>query len=146
MPGQLVCRPEQELPVAVLKVVGVLDVVTGPALRRAVRRCLSAQPEAVLIDVADLDIDEPAALGELTSVVRQNAQWPAVPIVLCAAGPDTAQRLSDSDVHRGVAMADSCAEALAQAGTQPDDRQVPGRSAGSPDLRGRPGRDRLLFP
>jgi anti-sigma regulatory factor (Ser/Thr protein kinase) len=133
MPGQLVCRPEQTLPVAVLKVAGVLDLVTGPALRRAVRRCLSTQPEAVLIDVAELDIEGPQALDELTSVVHQNAEWPAVPIVLCAAGPDTVESLAKSPVHGEVGMADSCAEALAQATVEPDRHRVRIRLRPVPD-------------
>lgn len=137
MPGQLVCRPQRALPVAVLKVAGVLDLVTGPALRHAVRRCLSAQPAAVLIDVADLDIDEPQALDELTTVMHQNAEWPAVPIVLCAAGPDTVERLTRSPVHREVGMAGNCAEAeaaaLAQADAEPAHHQVRVRLRPVPD-------------
>jgi CheY-like chemotaxis protein len=124
MPSQLVCRPEQDLPVAVLRVAGVLDAVTGPALCRAVRRCLSTQPDAVVIDVSALRIDASHTLDELTSVARQNAEWPAVPIVLCAAQGDTADRLRHAPTHPTLVMADSCAEALARAGTGPQPRRV----------------------
>jgi len=43
MTSQLICRPEQLLPVAILRVSGVLDTGTSAALRNAVRRCLSTK-------------------------------------------------------------------------------------------------------
>ena len=96
MTSQLVCRPEQDLPVALLRVSGVLDTVTGDALRHAVARSLSAQPEALLIDVSALEVSDPLGLGALNEVVCQTAQWPAVPIVLCGAGPETSAALTSS--------------------------------------------------
>lgn len=122
MPSQLVCRPEQELPVAVLRVSGVLDLVTGTALHHAVQGCLAALPEAVLIDVTGLQIRDPAALAVLSSVVRLTAEWPAVPIVLCGAGTDTAGRVAASPAGLAVAMADSCEGAMADLAAEPQPR------------------------
>lgn len=119
MPSQLVCRPTQELPVAVLQVTGVLDLVTSNALRDAVCRCLSAQPEALLVDVAGVDVQDPQAFDVLSTVVDQTAEWPAVPIVLCGASRDTADRLASSKAHSCVGLATSCAEALAKADSDP---------------------------
>ncbi|MCA2218797.1 ATP-binding protein [Jidongwangia harbinensis] len=115
MTSQLVCRPEQDLPVAVLRVNGVLDLVTSDALRRAVARSLSAQPEALLIDVSALDIDEPQGLSALRDVVCANATWPAVPIVLCGAGADTAAAITASPDCASVGTAPDCARALREA-------------------------------
>jgi anti-anti-sigma regulatory factor len=114
MPRHLDCRPELELPVAVLKVAGELDMVTAAALRRAVRTCLAAQPTAMLIDVADLDVREPLALASFAAVARESERWPAAPIVLCGPRPATVIQLRDSPVRRAVAVAGSCAEALAR--------------------------------
>ena len=133
MPSQLVCRPEQELPVAVLRVSGVLDLVTGTALHHAVRGCLAALPEAVLIDVTGLKIRDPAALAVLSSVVRLTAEWPAVPIVLCGAGPDTAGRVAASPARLAVAMADSCEQALADLAADPQPRRLRVRLRPVPD-------------
>ncbi len=68
MAHRLVCRPEQELPVTVLRLSGVLDRITAPGLRLALRRCLAAQPDAVVVDVADLRVGQPEALAVFPTV------------------------------------------------------------------------------
>jgi anti-sigma regulatory factor (Ser/Thr protein kinase)/anti-anti-sigma regulatory factor len=133
MTSQLVCRPEQDLPVAILRVSGVLDLVTGDALERAVARCLSAQPEALLIDVAELEIPDPVALDVLCSVVRRTAVWPAVPVVLCGAGAKTAEAIAEWSGCAGVSTAESCAAALAGAGEEPEPRRIRIRLRPVPD-------------
>jgi anti-sigma regulatory factor (Ser/Thr protein kinase)/anti-anti-sigma regulatory factor len=115
MPSQLICRPEQSLPVAVLKVTGVLDLPTSETLRHAVCACLSTQPEALLIDVSGLEVRDPVALDVLSDVVAGTAQWPAAPIVLCSGGPAIAGQLAASKAHDCVALTGSRAEALARA-------------------------------
>jgi anti-anti-sigma regulatory factor/anti-sigma regulatory factor (Ser/Thr protein kinase) len=124
MTSQLVCRPQQDLPVAILLVSGVLDLVTGDALERAVARCLSAQPEALLIDVAGLEISEPVALDVLCSVACRTAEWPGVPVVLCGAGARTAATIAGWAGCAGVSTAESCAAALAVAGEEPEPRRI----------------------
>ena len=114
MPSQLVCRPEQDLPVAVLKVAGVLDDVTGAALHSAVLECLAAQPEAVLIDVRELRIDDPGALAVLAEAADETAEWPGVPIVLCGADADTARQVELSPARHAVRLADDCGRALTE--------------------------------
>jgi anti-sigma regulatory factor (Ser/Thr protein kinase) len=114
MPGQLVCRPGQERPVAVLTVTGVLDLITGEALEHAVARCLSGQPEAVLIDVSEMKVADPLGLGVLCSLIGRNAEWPDVPIVLCG--------MADPSVvaeYPGVTASASCAEALERTAAEP---------------------------
>jgi anti-anti-sigma regulatory factor len=120
MPSQLVCRPEKDLPVAVLRVSGVLDGDTAHALDSAVRERLAGRPEAVLIDVSAVEIGDPRGLSALAAVVDETADWPGVPIVLCGARPQTARAIAGSPVHDRVATADDCTRALAEfaAGTR----------------------------
>ena len=92
--SRLVCRPEQELPVAELRVTGDLDRVTAPALRTALRACLAAQPDAIVVDVADLSVKQQAALAVFPAMARTAAQWPAVPFVLHSPGARTARQLA----------------------------------------------------
>jgi anti-sigma regulatory factor (Ser/Thr protein kinase)/anti-anti-sigma regulatory factor len=133
MTSQLVCRPEQDLPVAILRVSGVLDLVTGGALEHAVGRCLSAQPEALLIDVSELEIREPGALDVLSSVVCRTADWPAVPIVLCGAGARTARTIATWPDCASVSTAESCDDALAGTKEEPEPRRIRVRLRPVPD-------------
>lgn len=119
MPSQLVCRPEQDFPVAVLRVSGTLDPVTGDALQQAVRRSLANQPTRLLIDVSALHVGDPLGLAALSSVVCQTAEWPDVPIVLCGADPDTARQIAHSPDCADLLHADDCDRALAVADAEP---------------------------
>jgi len=133
MTSQLVCRPEQHLPVGILRVSGVLDEVTGVALEHAVGLALSAQPEALLIDVGGLEISEPAALDVLGTMVCRTAEWPAVPIVLCGAGPSTARAIAAWPGCAAVSTAADCAEALAGTHEEPEPRRIRIRLRPVPD-------------
>jgi anti-sigma regulatory factor (Ser/Thr protein kinase)/anti-anti-sigma regulatory factor len=133
MTSQLVCRPEQDLPVAILRVSGVLDTVTGDALRHAIARSLSVQPEALLIDVSALEVSDPLGLGALNEVVCQTAQWPAVPILLCGAGPATSDALTSSPDCAAVGTAPSCERALLGIAEEPEPRRIRVRLRPVPD-------------
>ncbi|BCJ56389.1 anti-anti-sigma factor [Actinoplanes sp. NBRC 14428] len=134
MSSQLVCRPEQDLPVAVLRVSGVLDTVTGDALDRAVTRSLATQPESLLVDVSELEVADPVALDVLSSIVCRTAEWPAVPLVLCGAEPATARTLRDRLGCDGVTTEDSCAKALAAHGwEEPEPHRIRLRLRPVPD-------------
>ena len=119
MPSQLVCRPEQDLPVAVLRVSGTLDLVTGDALQQAVRRSLSMQPSQLLLDVHDLEIGDPLGLSALGAVVCQTSDWPNVPIVLCGCDPHTAETIAASPDCAKLRYSPDCGTALAAAGLAP---------------------------
>ena len=114
MTGQLVCRPQQDLPVAILRVSGVLDLVTGNALEGAIAHCLAVQPRALLIDATELEIPDSAALDVLSAVACRTAQWPGVPVVLYGARGSAAATLAAWPGCDGVSTAESCAAALAR--------------------------------
>jgi len=133
MTSQLICRPEQYLPVAILRASGVLDDLTGQALQHAVGRALSEQPQALLIDVSALEISDPAALEALGTVVCRTAEWPAVPIVLCGAGRETARMIAAWPDCDAVRTAASCTEALADAKEEPEPRRIRIRLRPVPD-------------
>ncbi len=126
MASRLVCRPVQELPVAELQVAGGLDTVTAPALEAAVQRCLAAQPDAVVLDIADLDVRHPAALSVFPAMARAATEWPAVPFVLHSPGARTARQLARSAACRALAVHRTREHALDQvrAATTPPRLQV----------------------
>ena len=109
------CRPEPDLPAAVLRISGTLDQVTGDALQQAVRLRLATAPTRLLLDVSDLRISDPPGLAALNAVVCQTAEWPAVPVVLCGADERTAELIAASPDCADVAYAPDCDEALALA-------------------------------
>ena len=133
MTGQLVCRPERDLPVAVLRVSGVLDLITSDALRHAVTRSLSAQPEMLLIDVTGLEVSDPLGLAALSEIVDQTAEWPAVPIVLCGADAATADAIAASPDCADVGASVSCEKALGDVAEEPEPRRIRVRLRPVPD-------------
>ncbi|MBO3742859.1 ATP-binding protein [Actinoplanes flavus] len=127
MPSQLVCRPEQDLPVAVLSVRGTLDRITGGALGTAIRRSLAVQPSRMVLDVTRLRVGDPLALSALGKVVCQAEEFPAVPIVVCGADPATRAALAAEPGCATLEMADGPPESVAGARAEPDPPAVRAR-------------------
>jgi anti-anti-sigma regulatory factor len=137
VPSQLVCRPQQDLPVGVLRVSGTLDLVTGEAFQQAVLRSLAKQPEQLLIDVGRLHIGDPLGLAAFGAVVGQTIEWPDVPIVLCGADRRTENAIAtDPDCARLSFAADgdaAFAAAMAEAGARPAASRIRVRLRPVPD-------------
>ena len=133
MSSQLVCRPEQISPLALLRITGTLDPVTGNALQQAVRRSLATQPTRLLVDISDLRVGDPTGLAAFGSVLCQTAQWPGVPIVLCGADQQTTGRLTADPGCSGLAYAPDCDTALRDAGAEPGPDRVRVRLRPVPD-------------
>ena len=65
-------------PFPLVRLTGVLDGSTAPTVRSALLDVLAGQPEAVVVDVDELDVAEPGAVAVLRD-------WPAAHLTLCAA-------------------------------------------------------------
>jgi anti-sigma regulatory factor (Ser/Thr protein kinase) len=133
VPSQLVCRPEQDLPVAVLRLTGTLDQVTGDALQQAVRHSLAPQPVKLLLDVAGLRIGDRPGLAALSAVVCQTAEWPDVPIVVCGANERTARMIASAPECADLEYAPDCPAALAAARAEPRPARIRVRLRPVPD-------------
>jgi anti-anti-sigma factor len=134
VPSQLVCRPEQDRPVAVLRVSGTLDLLTADALQQAVRRSLANQPDRLLLDVGDMRIADPMALSALGAVICETVEWPDVPIVVCGADQQTARTIAGSPDCARVTYAPDCRDALAAAdAAEPTPPQIRVRLRPVPD-------------
>ena len=68
----------------VIRLTGVLDTDTAEAVRFAIVDLLAEQPEAIVIDVSDLQLPDPATASVLRDVAGETADWPAAHLVLCA--------------------------------------------------------------
>lgn len=126
MSSQLVCRPERDLPVAVLRVRGRLDGLTANALRTAVRRCVAPQPEALIVDLTGTDVAAPRALDVIPDLMDETAEWPNVPVVLCGTG-------GHEITHPHVAYADSIDRAMKDIADEPEPRRIRVRLQPVPD-------------
>src|SRR4051794_1817204 len=76
-------------PYPVVRLAGVLDADTAPLVRSALLDVLATQPPAVIVDVAELALPDPACLAVLDQVARDAEDWPAAGLVLSTPGrPD----------------------------------------------------------
>jgi hypothetical protein len=78
--------------------------------------CLATLPDALVVDLEKLSVADPLALSVFAAAARRAADWPAVPMVLCAPPSEVAERLAASAVCRVVPVRRDCAEATALAG------------------------------
>ncbi|QNE16946.1 STAS domain-containing protein [Kribbella qitaiheensis] len=94
--------------------VGLLSVSTAPQLRDALLKCLADQPQAVLVDLARLQVGQVHTLSIFAVVARQAALWSGVPLLLVAA-PEMEQRLRSRSLERYLRIASTLAEAMTAA-------------------------------
>lgn len=111
MSRRITCQVHDDSPVTVVRLAGALDLGTMPAVHRALRRCLTAQPDALVVDLAELTVRDRLALSVFAVTAREAADWPAVPVVLCAPPPETATWLAESTACRVVPVPPEHAEA-----------------------------------
>src|SRR5690349_15180185 len=70
-------------PYPLVRLSGMLDATTTGAVRDVLLDVLAAQPAVLLVDVAELEVGEPAAVGVLGDVRRETQWWPAAQLTLC---------------------------------------------------------------
>ncbi|MFI7601143.1 ATP-binding protein [Actinoplanes sp. NPDC049681] len=73
----------------VVRLAGMLDADSAPAVRSALLEVLAGQPEALVVDVRDLAVGHPEAVAVLRDVAAVTSDWPCAHLALCATG-DTA--------------------------------------------------------
>jgi anti-anti-sigma regulatory factor len=104
-------------PYPLVRLSGVLDATTVGAVRDVLLDVLAGQPEAVVVDVGELEVGEPAAAGVLRDVRRETSLWPGARLTLC---DQRSKRWQGS----GWALRPSCAEALAELGEPRSDQRI----------------------
>ncbi|AGL18668.1 ATP-binding region ATPase domain-containing protein [Actinoplanes sp. N902-109] len=79
---------------------GELTLVEVAALRDQLMKCLAEQPEALIVNIAEMTVSEPLALAVFPAVARQAAQWPGISMLLCAPTPDVRTSLRQAAYRR----------------------------------------------
>lgn len=123
---RITCQVRDDSPVTVVRLAGTLDLRTMRPVHSVLHGCLTAQPDALIVDLAELTVRDRLALSVFAATARQAADWPAVPMVLCAPPPEARAWLAESTACRVVPVRRDCAEAT---------REVDGVAA--PRLRAR---------
>ncbi|MEV1146590.1 STAS domain-containing protein, partial [Micromonospora sp. NPDC049799] len=96
MPSRITCEVRDWSPVTVVRLHGGLDLGTMRSVHTVLDRCLSTQPDALVVDLADVTVRDRLALSVFAATARQAADWPGVPVVLCSPPPDAAAWLAES--------------------------------------------------
>jgi anti-anti-sigma factor len=109
------CRVEHSFPVALVSLIGVLDLGTADEIRGQLLTCLVEQPTALVVDLAGLEVKEDLALTVFAVVRRRAADWPGTQMILCGAGPNLVRALRRSSLTRLLPVVGTRAEALAGA-------------------------------
>jgi hypothetical protein len=86
MPSEVRHRVDSGLTYPVVRLAGVLDADSAPALRSALLDVLAGQPEALVVDVRELSVGHPGAVTVLRDVAHLCADWPGTPLAVCAGG------------------------------------------------------------
>ncbi|PWU57104.1 ATP-binding protein, partial [Micromonospora globispora] len=94
MSTRISCEVRDESPVTVVRLAGELDLATMRSVHTVLDRCLTAQPDALVVDLADVEVADRLALSVFAAAARRAADWPAVPMVLCAPPQDAATWLA----------------------------------------------------
>ncbi|MEU4426754.1 ATP-binding protein [Actinoplanes sp. NPDC024001] len=90
------CEVDGDGTTITVAVTGQLRLADAPRLRDRLLKCLAEQPEALLVDLSGLHVDQPLALAVLISVQRQATRWPGTPVLFCGPPPPTWTHLRTS--------------------------------------------------
>ncbi|MEU8217789.1 ATP-binding protein [Micromonospora taraxaci] len=116
MSSRITCEVRTTAPVAVVRLAGALHLGTMRSVHRALSDALVDQPEALVVDMAEVSVEDRLALSVFAATARRAEEWPAVPVVLCAPSPVAARWLAESTTCRVVPVTADCAEATRMAG------------------------------
>jgi hypothetical protein len=77
------CVVEADEPVPLVRLVGVLDSAGAESACATLLTCLADRSDAVVVDLSQLTVDEPAALSILSDGIVEAAEWAPGQLVLC---------------------------------------------------------------
>ncbi|MEV6811570.1 ATP-binding protein [Micromonospora sp. NPDC051296] len=111
MTSRITCQVRDGAPITVIRLAGTLDLITMRQVYAVLDRSLAGQPDALVVDLAELAVRDELALSVFAAAARRAADWPVVPLVLCVPRPEVAAALAGSTVCRVVPVRRTRAEA-----------------------------------
>ena len=111
-------RVDHEQVYPLVRLTGLLDATTLPVMRSVLLDVLAGQPEAVVVDVSELEQGSPDAGQALRELRRDTEEWPAAQLVLSDPRTDSPWR------HVGWPVWPDTAAAFAELGPPDHDHRV----------------------
>jgi anti-sigma regulatory factor (Ser/Thr protein kinase) len=99
-------------PVAVVRLRGPLELVDAPAAWNLLVKLLADQPDAMVVDLSALTVEDPQALLMFGALARRAGVWPGVPVILVAPTAGLRDPLKRQAVDRQVAICGTRDEAM----------------------------------
>jgi anti-sigma regulatory factor (Ser/Thr protein kinase) len=112
--GLLIYIPRR-LPLTIIVLEGRLTLASVGRLRQSVVTCLVDCPNSVVIDIANLAVDEDLPLTVFGVIHKHAADWPVVPVVLAAPPPRLGERLARLGLDTSLPVYSTRAEAVMRA-------------------------------
>jgi anti-anti-sigma regulatory factor len=106
-------------PVTVVRLVGSVDRVTMPATEATLTQALFGDPDALLLDLAEVSHAEARALRTVMLLARRAGLWPGVPVVLYVPDPTLRTMLGGESAEAAVPVCADRGAALALVGRAP---------------------------
>jgi hypothetical protein len=116
---RLHCQVESTFAIAVVRLVGALEMASAAQIWNCVAKRLADEPDALVVDVGGLDVDDPRALSVFGAVARRASIWPGIATILCEPSAAVFGALHDHSINRAVTICKTRDEAMLLASAAP---------------------------
>jgi anti-anti-sigma regulatory factor/anti-sigma regulatory factor (Ser/Thr protein kinase) len=103
---------EAERPVTVVRFGGPFDLADASTVWNLLVKLLADQPDALVIDLSSVAVDDPQVLLVFGALARRAGIWPGVPVIVVAPDADLRTALHRQAVDRRLAVCAQRGEAL----------------------------------
>lgn len=132
---------EDSSPVALVRVTGELDLANSVELRAALHKALAEQPSGIVVDVAELTVEDDLTLTVFTGFAGTAAELAGCPVALCAPSAGLGMALERLAIDHAVPVHPTREQAVAAVEAGPQARRYQRTLAATP---GAPAQARKL--
>lgn len=115
----LTCTSTTSGPVAVLAFAGRLDLDGVASVRTALHKALADQPAAIVVDLADVDVDNDVTLTVFSAFASFAGRWSGCPVVMSVPDQRPRAHLHRLGITRTVSVHPNLPAAIAAARAMP---------------------------
>jgi hypothetical protein len=121
---RLQCHIESTCPITVVRFAGALRLAAAPTAWTTLVKLLSDQPDALVVDLSEIVLDDAQALLVFGALAYRASLWPGVPVILAVPDGDLRAALRRHAIEREVAICAEREEALVLAHGAPVPRRL----------------------